>query len=213
MSDQLNSSRTSIFAMMASAMAGAAVFSCVVVGGVVIYSSVTSNSDATITEAIGTALGEIEAGHAEAQMMAEADLKHRMALADAEVQRITAFYTSFYQAVGTAAQQATQWEGDLICRQGETASNNNFVETLGTNLFSAGCLMQALSPDSYEATALCNAAGEVERGMIDDFQALPEYRPRYVENVLNDFPHPSTLISDEWRRVRAEFEGAYPDDE
>ena len=213
MTDQLNTQRTPIIAIVGGFMAGATVLGIIIVLGLALIGAMSSKSDISMTEALGKAIGEIEAGHAQAQMMAEADFKHRMALADAEVQRVTAYYTSFYQAVGVAAQQAAQWEGQLINQQSATVSNNNFVETLGSNVLSIGCIGTAFNPSDPTAAQLCDAKENLERGMVDDFTELPEYRPRYVEDVLTDFPHPSMVGSPEYKRIRAEFAGAYNDDE
>jgi len=213
MSEQLSSGRPSFISMMGRFMAGAVVLGVVLVGGFALVSTMQADSDATITEAIGTAIGEIEGAHAEAQMMQEADFRHRLALADAEVKRLSDYYSALYQAMGVAAQQAAQWEGDLIRRQAQTVSSNNVVETIGANVLSIGCIGAVLDPSSADARGMCDAANQLGGSMVDEYEALPQHRPRYVEDALSDFPHPTALISSEYMRIQAEFPGAYPDDD
>lgn len=144
-------------------------------------------------------------------MLQEAEFKHALAAAEAEVKRISEFYTGFYQAVGMAAQKASDWEGQLIARQGAATSNNDFVETLGANVLSFGCIGAALDPYDSQMKGLCDASNNLERDMVGEFTDLPNYRPRYVEDVLNDFPHPHGLISPEFERVMAQYSGVYED--
>lgn len=195
-------------------LSGAAiVLGCVIVVGQGALDVMARNGDTSLPAALGTAIGEAEGAHAAAMMEDEANLKHRLALAEAEVRRVSDYYTAFYQAVGVAAQQASQWEGDLIRRQANAVANNNVVETFGANVLSFGCIGSAFDPSNREAREMCEAANRLGRTMVEDFSALPQYRPRYVERVLDDFPRPGDLISDEYRRVREEFPGAYADAE
>ncbi len=190
---------------------GGAILGGVVVLGLGAMQMMRDDTERSITAAIGAALGEAEGAHAEALMEQEANLRHRLALAEAEVRRVSDYYAAFYQAVGVAAQQASQWEGDLIRQQANAVANNNVVETFGANVLSIGCIGSAFDPSNREAREMCEAANRLGTTMVEDFSALPQYRPRYVETVLDDFPRPGRLISEEYRRVREEFPGAYPD--
>lgn len=195
-------------------LAGAAVIlGTVIVIGQGVLDVMARNGNTSLPAALGTAIGEAEGAHAEALMEQEANLRHRLALAEAEIKRISDYYAAFYQAVGVAAQQANQWEGDLIRQQANTVANNNVVETFGANVLSLGCIGSAFDPSNREVRDMCEAANRLSTTMVEDFSALPQYRPRYVESVLDDFPRPARLISDEYRRVREEFPGAYGDAE
>jgi len=87
MTDQPGSTRPSILGQMAAFMAGGATLGLVVVVGLGAISVMQSDRETPITEAFGRALGEIEGGQAQGQMVQSADLAHRLALAQAEVQR------------------------------------------------------------------------------------------------------------------------------
>ena len=190
---------------------GAFVLGLVIIVGLAVVSNMQEDSERSLASAIGHALGEIEGSHASTMMQEEADLKHRLALAEAEVRRLSDFYAAFYQAVGVASQRASEWEGALIQQQASTVSGNNVVETIGANVLSLGCVFSVMDPDNPDAEEMCAAANSLGNSMVEEYTVLPEHRPRYVEDVLRDFPRPGDLISDEYRRVRNEFSGAYPD--
>ena len=95
---------------------GAFVLGLVIIVGLAVVSNLQGQSERGLASAIGHAVGEIEGSHASTMMQEEADFKHRLALAEAEVRRLSDFYAAFYQAVGVASQRASEWEGAAVTR-------------------------------------------------------------------------------------------------
>lgn len=180
-----------------------------IVAGLIILFSALNASDGTLPTRIGNAVGEMEAGHASSQMYDEAALRHRLSLAEAEIARMDRGYEAFYSAVRVAGERASEWEGNLISAQMRAREHNNIGETIGANILSIGCIGALLTPDDPQAEAMCEASRELDRGMVEDFSDLPQYRPSYIEDVLDSFPRPGNFMSSEYRRVRNEFPRAY----
>ena len=151
---------------------GAFVLGLVIIVGLAVVSNLQGQSERSLASAIGHAVGEIEGSHASTMMQEEADFKHRLALAEAEVRRLSDFYAAFYQAVGVASQRASEWEGALIQRQASTVSGNNVVETIGANVLSIGCVLAVMDLDNPDAEEMCTAANSLGNSMVEDVPAM-----------------------------------------
>ncbi|MEL6362741.1 MAG: hypothetical protein AAFR21_16830 [Pseudomonadota bacterium] len=153
-------------------------------------------------------------GHGHAEMIGvrtetSATYEHEMRLAVAEVERVTNAYNQLWQTYNKAVGTAINWETKLVDRQIETIRGTQWVPQIITNIASIGCVMKPAAQDAESAAAYneaCKYSQETREDMVSQYSdILPRYRTNMTQEMIESFPPPAELLSDEFERVADKY--------
>lgn len=187
------------------ATAAALTLSPIVIAGALVAYELSAAPDASIVVAMYEKLGHGEAAAFEAVTEAEAAYSRRMGIATEEVKAVLQSYSRMYDTLGNLAQRAADLEYEVGRIQAKSIDDSSWVMKVGTNVAEGACLLSMLSNDPSLREA-CDASRSLREGLVERYEVLSEYRPDYVSTVMQRFPAPSEILSEDFERLRSEFE-------